>query len=73
MALALRMGTDFVAGVLVGAALGWGLRQVVRNLALGVDCICPSWFAAGVLTVLRTAGLVKERQGGGDDLSGRAG
>jgi ATP synthase protein I len=73
MALALRMGTDFVAGVLVGAALGWGFDKLFGTSPWGLIVFVLLGFAAGVLTVLRSAGLVKQREGGGDDLSGRAG
>jgi ATP synthase protein I len=73
MAMALRMGADFVAGVVVGAAIGWGVDKLFGTSPWGLIVFVLLGFAAGVLSVLRTAGLVKQRIGGGDDFSGPAG
>ncbi|MEM1049791.1 MAG: AtpZ/AtpI family protein [Pseudomonadota bacterium] len=57
---ALRMSTDFVAGVGVGAALGWGIDAVLGTSPWGLIVFLLLGFAAGILNVLRTAGLVAE-------------
>lgn len=57
---ALRMSTDFVAGVAVGAALGWGIDAVLGTSPWGLIVFLLLGFAAGILNVLRTAGLVAE-------------
>jgi ATP synthase protein I len=71
MALALKLGADFVAGVLVGAALGWGFDRLFGTSPWGLTVFLLLGFAAGVLSVMRSAGLAKPRNGGsgGDDTS----
>jgi ATP synthase protein I len=53
-----RLSTELVAGVLVGAGLGWLIDRWLGispwGLMLG--------FAAGVLNVMRAAGVVSDRQ-----------
>lgn len=65
MALALKLGADFVAGVLVGAALGWGFDRLFGTSPWGLTAFLLLGFAAGVLSVMRSAGLAKPRNGGG--------
>jgi ATP synthase protein I len=60
-ALALRLGADFVAGVVVGAALGWGFDALLGTSPWGLIAFLLFGFAAGVLSVLRTAGLAARR------------
>lgn len=57
--LALRLGADFVAGVAVGAALGWGFDRLFGTMPWGLMIFLLLGFAAGVLSLLRTAGLIK--------------
>jgi ATP synthase protein I len=57
--LALRLGADFVAGVVVGAAVGWGIDRIFGIAPWGMIVFLLLGFAAGVLSVLRSAGLVK--------------
>lgn len=59
-AQALRLSTDFVAGVLVGAALGWGFDKLFGTSPWGLIVLLLLGFAAGILNALRTAGLVSE-------------
>jgi ATP synthase protein I len=67
MAMALRLGADFVAGVVVGAALGWGIDRLFGTTPWGLVVFLMLGFAAGVLSVLRTAGLVRPGPPGPDD------
>ena len=70
--MALRLGGDFVAGVLVGAALGWGFDRLVGTSPWGLAVFLLLGFAAGVLNVMRSAGLIAKRPGIDDDpASGR--
>jgi ATP synthase protein I len=69
MAMALRLGADFVAGVVLGAALGWGIDKLLGTSPWGLVVFLLLGFAAGVLSVMRTAGLL--RQGPGDPGEGR--
>ena len=65
--LALRLGADFVAGVVVGGAIGWGIDRLFGTSPWGLIVFVLLGFAAGVLTVLRTAGLVEQGPAGPDD------
>jgi ATP synthase protein I len=57
--MAMRLGADFVAGVAVGAALGWGFDRLFGTSPWGLMVFLLLGFAAGVLSLLRTAGLMK--------------
>ncbi|MCB1489367.1 MAG: AtpZ/AtpI family protein [Bauldia sp.] len=65
--LALRLGADFVAGVVVGAAIGWGIDALAGTSPWGLAVFLILGFAAGVLSVMRSAGLVAKRPGLDDD------
>ena len=66
-AMALRLSADFVAGVLVGAVFGWGFDALLGTSPWGLIVFLLLGFAAGVLNVLRTAGMVAKRPGIDDD------
>ncbi len=72
-ALAVRLGADFVAGVILGAALGWGVDRLFGTSPWGLIVFLLLGFAAGILTVLRSAGVVKPGPAGPDDLRGGKG
>ena len=72
-ALAMRLGADFVAGVVLGAALGWGIDRLFGTAPWGLIVFLLLGFAAGILTVMRSAGLVKPGPAGPDDLYGGKG
>ena len=61
---ALKMSSEFIAGVAVGAGLGWLLDSVAGTSPWGLIVLLLLGFAAGVLNVLRSAGLVAERKSG---------
>jgi ATP synthase protein I len=63
----MRLGADFVAGVVVGAALGWGIDRFFGTAPWGLIIFLMLGFAAGVLTVMRSAGLVKPGPAGPDN------
>lgn len=65
--MALRLSADFVAGVLVGAGIGWGFDALLGTTPWGLIVFLLLGFAAGVLNVLRSAGMVAERPGIDDD------
>lgn len=56
-----RLSTELVAGVLVGAGIGWGLDRWLGTTPWGLIVMLLLGFAAGVLNVMRTAGVVRER------------
>lgn len=58
------MSSEFVAGVLVGAGLGYLLDQFAGTSPWGLIVFLMLGFAAGVLNVLRAAGVVAEPAAG---------
>ncbi len=57
---ALRLSSEFVAGVAVGAALGWFIDRYAGTSPWGLIVFLLLGFGAGVLNVLRSAGLIAE-------------
>lgn len=57
VAQAIRLGGEFVAGVLVGAGIGWLIDVWLGTSPWGLVVFLLLGFAAGVLNVLRAAGL----------------
>ncbi len=55
-AQAFRMSSEFIAGVVVGAVLGWGLDRLAGTSPWGLIVFLLLGFGAGVLNVLRAAG-----------------
>ncbi len=58
MARGLRLSSELVAGVLVGAVIGWSLDYWLRISPWGLIVFLLLGFAAGVLNVMRAAGVV---------------
>jgi ATP synthase protein I len=56
-----RLSTELVAGVLVGALMGWLLDRWLGISPWGLIVFLLLGFAAGVLNVMRAAGVVRER------------
>ena len=56
-----RMSTELVAGVVVGALIGWLLDRWLGLSPWGLIVFLLLGFAAGVLNVMRAAGVVRER------------
>ena len=69
--MALKLGADFVAGVVVGGAIGWGIDRLFGVSPWGLIVFVLLGFAAGVLSVLRSAGLVARKPGIDDPISRR--
>lgn len=59
---ALKLSTEFVAGVLVGAGIGWFLDQWLGTSPWGLIVFLLLGFVAGVLNVLRSAGMMAEHR-----------
>jgi len=62
-----RLSTEFVAGVLAGAGLGWLVDHWLRTSPWGLIVFTMFGFAAGVLSLIRAAG-----SGPGNQPSSRA-
>ena len=52
-----RLSTELVAGVLVGAAIGWALDKWLGISPWGMIVFLLLGFAAGVINVMRAAGV----------------
>jgi ATP synthase protein I len=52
---AFRLASEFVAGIVVGALLGWGLDRLAGTSPWGLIGFLLLGFAAGVLNVVRAA------------------
>ncbi len=57
-----RLSSELVAGVLVGAVIGWALDRFLGITPWGLIVFVLLGFAAGVLNVMRGAGIVPERK-----------
>ncbi|HMF21734.1 MAG TPA: AtpZ/AtpI family protein [Pseudolabrys sp.] len=57
-----RLSTELVAGVIVGAMIGWFLDRWLRISPWGLIVFLLLGFAAGVLNVMRAAGVVRDRR-----------
>nr|WP_321462849.1 AtpZ/AtpI family protein [uncultured Cohaesibacter sp.] len=56
LAMAWRLGSEFVAGVLVGTAVGWLLDEWLGIRPWGMIIFLLLGFLAGMLNLLRSAG-----------------
>jgi ATP synthase protein I len=56
-----RMSTELVAGVVVGAIIGWLIDRWLGISPWGLIVFLLLGFAAGVLNVMRAAGVVRDR------------
>ena len=57
LARGFRLSTELVAGVLVGAFIGWALDRWLGTLPWGMMVFLLLGFAAGVVNVVRAAGI----------------
>ena len=57
--------------VVVGAALGWGFDALLGTSPWGLIVFLLMGFAAGILSLMRTAGLIAKRPGLDDDPASR--
>jgi len=57
---AVKMSSEFIAGVAVGAGLGWLIDNMAGTSPWGLIVFLLVGFAAGVLNVLRASGRVAE-------------
>ncbi|MET3792304.1 AtpZ/AtpI family protein [Aquamicrobium terrae] len=55
---AFKLSSEFIAGVVVGIAIGWVVDRVAGTSPWGLIVFLLVGFAAGVLNVLRSAGLM---------------
>ncbi|MEW5424301.1 AtpZ/AtpI family protein [Amorphus sp. 3PC139-8] len=61
---ALRLSSEFIGGIAVGAGLGWFLDEWLGTSPWGLIVFLLLGFAAGVVNVLRSAGLIQTPEPG---------
>jgi ATP synthase protein I len=66
-----RLSSELVAGVVVGAGLGWLIDRWLGISPWGLLVFLLLGFTAGVLNVMRTAGVVPGNGPGGDATGNR--
>jgi ATP synthase protein I len=63
MALGFRLSSELIAGVAVGALIGWGFDRLLSTSPFGLIGFVLLGFTAGVLNVIRSAGVAPDRTG----------
>ena len=60
---AFRLSTEFVAGIIAGALLGWGLDLLFGTRPWGMIVFLMLGFAAGIYNVMRASGFLTPPSG----------
>ena len=63
MARGFRLSSELIAGVVVGAVIGWGFDRLLSTSPWGLIVFFLLGFAAGVINVMRSAGVAPDRTG----------
>jgi ATP synthase protein I len=63
MAMGFRLSSELIAGVAVGALMGWGFDRLLSTSPFGLIVFVLVGFIAGVLNVIRSAGVAPDRTG----------
>ena len=61
MAIGFRLSSELVAGVLVGAVLGWAFDRLLSTSPWGLIVFVLLGFVAGVVNVVRAAGVIAKQ------------
>jgi ATP synthase protein I len=61
MALGFRLSSELIAGVVVGALIGWGFDRLLSTSPWGLIVFVLLGFVAGVVNVIRSAGVAPDR------------
>src|ERR1700682_1584651 len=62
MAVGFRLSSELVAGVAVGAGIGWGFDRLLSTSPFGFIVFLLLGFVAGVVNVVRSAGVTSGRR-----------
>jgi ATP synthase protein I len=62
----MRLSAELVGGVVIGFILGWLLDRWLGTTPWGLIVFLLLGFAAGVLNVMRSAGVLKQGPGAGN-------
>ncbi|WP_094506414.1 AtpZ/AtpI family protein [Brucella thiophenivorans] len=60
VAQAMKLSSEFIAGIVVGAVIGWALDRYAGTSPWGLIIFLLLGFGAGTLNVLRSAGYVAD-------------
>ena len=63
MALGFRLSSELIAGVVVGALIGWGIDHLLSTSPWGLIVMVLLGFTAGVVNVIRSANAAADRSG----------
>jgi ATP synthase protein I len=61
LARALRLSSEFVAGIVVGGFIGWLIDRLTGWTPWGIIVFVMLGFAAGTLNAMRSAGLIAKQ------------
>jgi ATP synthase protein I len=61
MARGFQLSSELIAGVVVGALIGWGFDRLLSTSPFGLIVFVLLGFVAGVLNVIRSAGVAPDR------------
>jgi ATP synthase protein I len=70
IALAVKLSSEFIAGVVVGAGLGWVIDHFAGSSPWGMIIFLFLGFLAGVLNVMRATGAVAPKGANGNSADG---
>ena len=63
MARGFQLSSELIAGVVVGALMGWGFDRLLSTSPFGLIVFLLIGFTAGVVNVIRSAGVAPDRTG----------
>ena len=63
MARGFQLSSELIAGVVVGALIGWGFDRLLSTSPFGMIVFLLLGFAAGVVNVIRSAGVAPNKTG----------
>ncbi len=63
MARGFQLSSELIAGVVVGALIGWGFDRLLSTSPFGMIVFLLLGFTAGVVNVIRSAGVAPNKTG----------
>jgi ATP synthase protein I len=63
MARGFRLSSELISGVVVGALIGWGFDRLLSTSPFGLIVFVLVGFVAGVVNVIRSAGVTPDNTG----------
>lgn len=62
VAQAFKISSEFIAGILVGAVMGWGIDHFLGTSPWGLIVFLLLGFCAGTLNVMRASGRIAQHE-----------